>query len=68
MSDGQRVRDVMSAEEYEDLLDSATSMAESDEAIKFCDDMHEKYNEWGDGCYLSSKQLNWLEKLAGVER
>lgn len=58
----------MKAQDYdnfEDLIDAAEDGASTDWEMEFIDGVKEKYEQYGGNMFVSDKQLEVLEKLAG---
>ena len=53
-------------EDFSEILDLAEANASSSVEIDFVADMREKHTQYMEDMYLSYKQREWLEKLAGV--
>jgi hypothetical protein len=54
-------------DDFEYLLGAAESQAETDWEMHFVSDMQEKYEQYGDNCFVSEKHLETLEIIAGEE-
>jgi hypothetical protein len=51
---------------FNDLLSQAEINAEDEWSLDFTGSMRMRYKKWGDDTYVSSKQLEQLERLANV--
>ena len=54
-------------DDFEELLESAENNAKNGFEMDFTSDMRDKYDEYGDTCYVSEKQLALLESIAWGE-
>jgi hypothetical protein len=52
-------------DEFETLLSDAEAGADSDWETDFVDDVRNRYDEHGERMYLSERQLEILERIAG---
>lgn len=52
-------------QEFEDLLDEAAEGVDSDDDQEFCDAISERWENYGMRAFLSQRQLDRLNKLAG---
>jgi hypothetical protein len=63
---GQTVADLFDdIDEFETLLSDAEAGADSDWETDFVDDLRNRYDEHGERMYLSERQLEILERIAG---
>lgn len=61
----QKVLDLYSVEEFEDLLFSAEQKKKSVWAEKFVEDLREKFEEYGESMFISDRQVEMLQKIIG---
>lgn len=55
------------ADEFEDLLSEAETEAKTGWEMDFVADMRTRYTTYGAEAFLSERQLELLEKIAGAE-
>lgn len=53
------------ASEFDELLADAENNATSDWDMNFVDDLRNRYDKYGERMYLSERQLEILERIAG---
>lgn len=53
------------ASEFDELLADAGNNATSDWDMNFVDDLRNRYDKYGERMYLSERQLEILERIAG---
>jgi len=53
------------ASEFDELLADAENNATSDWDMNFVDDLRNRYDKYGKRMYLSERQLEILERIAG---
>ena len=63
MSD--RIEDLYSGKQFEQLLKDAEAGAETEREEDFVDDMKQRFEEYGMRMFLSDAQEEWLKDLAG---
>lgn len=63
----QKVQDLYSESDFEELLDDAESNAANDWETQFVDDLKAKYEQFGRRMYLSPAQREALERIANDE-
>jgi hypothetical protein len=51
--------------EFEDLLSLATDNAVTQWEQEFCSDLSDKYDQYGDQCFVSERQDEILRRIAG---
>ena len=54
-----------SATEFEDLLLNADQQASTDWEMSFVEDMRDRFEQYGMNTYISDKQLETLNRIAG---
>lgn len=55
------------AAEFEDLLTAAENSDPTGKEADFVADLRHSYDNYGQGTFLSAKQLRWLRSIAGVD-
>lgn len=55
---------VADIEDFDEILEQAEANADSDWEIEFTTDMRSRYNQYGDRCFVSEKQIEHLERIA----
>lgn len=63
----QKVQDLYSESDFEELLDDAESNAANGWETQFVDDLKAKYEQFGRRMYLSLAQKEALERIANDE-
>lgn len=63
----QKVLDLYSESDFEELLDDAESNAANDWETQFVDDLKAKYEQFGRRMFLSIAQQEALERIANDE-
>ena len=63
----QKVQDLYSEGEFEELLDEAEANAANDWETQFVDDLQAKFDQYGRRMYLSPAQQEALERIANDE-
>lgn len=63
----QKVQDLYSESDFEELLDDAESNAANDWETQFVDDLKAKYEQFGRRMFLSIAQQEALERIANDE-
>lgn len=58
-----RVSDFYADSEFEALLDTAEGAAKTDKEEQFIEDLRDRYAEYGESCYLSDAQNDWLTRI-----
>jgi len=65
MGQDERVQDFYTDDEFQDLLDEAEGNAANDFETEFMTTMVSKWEEYGKRMYISPKQREILERIAG---
>ena len=63
-----RVKDHMDNGAFRKLLNEAEREALTDWETKFVAEMIERFDEWGEDCFLSEPQLEALEKITSGDK
>jgi hypothetical protein len=58
-----RVKDSFKEGEFQEFLETAQASVNTEWEASLCRDLIEKFEQWGDTCYISVKQLAILEGI-----